>query len=191
MRAAIMLVVLSWAATAGAEPQANTGLVIGGAGVGAEGEFWDHAEFHVGLRGDVMLGRDDPDDFGAGPYVDVGTFAFDELTFGGGGQLLLPVFDALPLVLSAGAYARIGNDDFGLEPGIIGALFWGSRSYNFHANYVMAIGLLAGYRYTFGESRESALVVAAQVDLALIGMPFILLVNVIRGPTSEAAPIED
>jgi hypothetical protein len=195
MRALVTLAVLLSALlstlAAHAEPQANAGILVGGAGVGAEGEFWDHAEFHLGLRSDVMFGRSGPEDFGAGPYVELGTFAFDQLDFGGGAQLLLPVADALPLIVSAGAFGRYGDDDYGLEPGVSGGLFFGSRSYNFHASYVMQLGLFAGYRYSFGESHESALVVAAHIDLALIGVPFILLANFIRGPTGEAGPIED
>src|SRR5690606_21838411 len=61
---------------AAADPQANAGLTIGGAGVGTGGEFWDDAEFHLGLRSDVMFLRDDPWDFGLGPYVELGTLAF-------------------------------------------------------------------------------------------------------------------
>ncbi len=188
---AITLVVASWPAPARAEPQGNASLTLGGAGVGADGEFWDHAEFHLGLRGDVLFGRDQSDDFGAGPYLELGTFAFDELQLGGGGSVLFPIHDSLPLVASVGGFARIGDDDFGVEPGIAGSLFWGSRSYNFHASYVMAMGLLVGYRATFGESRESALLVAAQLDLGLLGVPLVALVNLMRGPTDEARPIED
>ncbi|HZO17068.1 MAG TPA: hypothetical protein VFB62_27515 [Polyangiaceae bacterium] len=173
-----------------ADPQANSAITIGGAGVGSEGEFWDHAEFHMGLRADVLFGREETRDFGGGPYVEFGTFAFDELSFGGGGSVLFPIHESLPLVASLGAYGRYGDDEFGLEPGITGSIFWGTRSYNFHHNYVLAAGLLVGYRYTFGESRESALVISAQLDLALLGLPFVALIGLMRGPSSEAAPIE-
>jgi hypothetical protein len=173
-----------------AEPQGNASLTIGPAAVGEAGTFWDHAEMHLGLRGDVLFGRTDASDFGAGPYVDVGTFAFDELQFGGGGELLLPVHTYFPFVISGGIYGRIGDDDYGLEPGVCAGLFWGSRSYNFHANYVMVGGLLLGYRYGFGESRESSLLIALQGDLAFIGLPFVMLADAIRGPSDEAAPIE-
>lgn len=187
---ALALVATLASRRAAADPQANAALTIGGAAVGSEGEFWDHAEFIMGLRGDVLFGREDVRDFGAGPYVDVGTFAFDELVFGGGASLLMPVHESLPLVASVGAFGRYGDDDFGVEPGITGSLFWGTRSYNFHENYVLAAGLLLGYRYTFGESHESALWLSAQIDLALLGLPFVALVGLMRGPSSEAAPIE-
>ncbi len=174
----------------GATPQANAGLTIGGAAVGNDGAFWDHAEFHMGLRGDVMFGRDRPGHFGFGPFVEVGTFALDELQFGGGATLLMPVDNTLPLVASVGAFGRIGDDDFGLEPGLSGALFWGTRSYNFHANYVMSAGLVLGFRQSLGESKESTLMLAAQLDLAVLGLPLVALINLMRGPTAAAAPIE-
>jgi hypothetical protein len=184
------LAVSSASGWAHADPQANASMTLGGAGVGTEGQFWDHPEMHLGARGDVLFGRDGVSDFGAGPYVEVGTLAFDELQFGLGGSVLLPVNDHFPLVASAGGFGRVGDDDYGLEPGICGALFWGSRSYNFHANYVMAGGLLVGFRQSFGESHESALLIAAQLDLAFMGIPLVMLVDWMRGPSPEAAPIE-
>jgi hypothetical protein len=173
-----------------AEPQGTAGLTIGPAAVGEEGTFWDHAEMHLGLRGDVLFGREGVSDFGAGPYAELGTYAFDELQFGAGGELLLPVHAKLPLVVSAGIYGRIGDDDYGLEPGVCGGLFWGNRSYNFHSNYEMAGGLLLGYRYGLGESHESVLLIAAQLDLAFITLPIVMIVDAIRGPSDEVAPVE-
>jgi hypothetical protein len=187
---ALAALICLWPRPAFADPQANAALTVGGAGVGSEGQFWDHAEFCMGLRGDVLFGREETLDFGAGPYLEVGTYAFDELSFGGGGSVLFPVHESLPLVASVGAFGRYGDDDFGVEPGISGTIFWGSRSYNFHHNYVMAAGLLVGYRYAFGESKESVFTIAAQIDLALLGLPFVALAGAIRGPSSEAAPIE-
>ncbi len=188
---AALLAVVAGGPEAAAEPQANAGLTLGGAAVGPGGEVWDHAEFHLGLRGDTIFGRDDVFDFGIGPYAELGTLAFDELQFGGGATMLLPIHASLPLVASVGAYGRVGDDDFGVEPGFSGALFWGTRSYNFHANYVMAAGLLVGYRRSFGQADESALLIAAQLDLAVLGLPLVALINLLRGPTDEAAPLSE
>ena len=174
-----------------AEPQATVGLTTGVGAVGSDGEFWDHGEFHLGVRSDVMFLREDPYDFGLGPYVELGTFAFDEFQFGGGGSVLLPIHEHLPLVASVGAFGRLGDDDFGLEPGLAGTLFWGSRSFNFHANYGLTAGLLVGYRQSFGDSRESTLMVAAQLDFAVLALPVIMLVDMARGTSEEAAPLED
>ncbi len=190
LAAAASLTVLVSVAPCGAEPQANAGLTLGAAAVGSEDQAFDHAEFHLGLRADLMLGRDEPDDFGLGPYLEIGTFAFDELQLGGGATVHLPIHPTLPLVAAAGPFARVGDDGFGFEPGLAGSLFWGTRSYNFHANYVMAAGLLVGYRHVFGDSGESALLIAAQLDLAVLALPVVLLINWARGPTDEAAPIE-
>jgi hypothetical protein len=173
-----------------AEPQGNAALTLGVAAVGSEGQFWDHAEFHLGARGDVLFGRSDSSDFGAGPYLEVGTLAFDEFQFGGGGSLLLPVDSDFPLVASAGMFGRIGDDEWGLEPGVAGALFWGARNYNFHSSYGMAGGITVGYRHCFGESQETALLVAVHADLAFIALPFVMLIDLMRGPSDEVAPVE-
>ena len=172
------------------EPQGNAALTIGGAAAGADGEFWDHPEFHLGLRGDVMFGREDVWDFGVGPYLEAGTFAFDEFQFGGGATLHIPVHESFPLVTSLGPFARLGDDDFGLEPGLSAALFWGTRSYNFHSGYNMAAGLSIGFRQVLGGSNETAMLFAAQIDLMAIGLPILALIQLMRGPSSEAAPVQ-
>jgi hypothetical protein len=189
--ASALAVALACAGPARAEPQSNASMTLGGAGVGPEGRFWEGGEFHLGVRGDVLFGRESTSDFGIGPYAELGTFAFDELQFGGGASALLPINVHFPLVASVGAYGRWSDvDDYGLEPGLSGVLFWGSRSFNFHANYVMAAGLLVGWRQSLGESNESILLVAAQLDLAFMGLPLVALVDLMRGPSAEAAPIE-
>ena len=53
----------------------------------------------------------------------------------------------------------------------------------------MTVGLSVGYRQTFGQADESALLIAAQLDLAALGLPLVALINVLRGPTAEAAPL--
>ncbi|MCC6551503.1 MAG: hypothetical protein IT372_00600, partial [Polyangiaceae bacterium] len=164
---------LAASGAARAEPQWTAGLTAGAAGVAVDRAFWDRTVFHLGLRGDVLFGRDENADVGAGPYAELLTHAFDEVQLGAGGSLLLPVLDSLPIVLSAGAYARKGDDDFGVEPGLAAALFWGSRSYNFHSDYVMSGGLLAEMRLGLGESKETSIVVGAQLDLALMAMPIV------------------
>lgn len=185
----VMLTAAALAAPAAAEPQGNASLTIGGAGVGERGRFWEHAAFHLGARGDVMFLRDKPGDFGLGPYVEIGTQRFDEVHFGGGATVLFPVHDLLPLVASAGAFGRWRDDGFGLEPGVSGALFWGVRNFNYTAGYAMAGGLLVAYRQSLGASKESTLLIAAQLDLAAIGLPLVALVNLIRGPTAAARPL--
>src|SRR5690242_3614535 len=119
--AASLLVLGALPRAARAEPQANAALTIGAAGVGLDRKAWETTVFHLGLRGDVLFLRDAPAEFGLGPYAEVFTHAFDELQLGGGLSALLPISEALPLVASIGAYGRIGDDDFGFEPGVAAA----------------------------------------------------------------------
>jgi hypothetical protein len=172
-----------------AEPQASVGLTIGAAGEGYDHHLWQRTAFHLGLRGDVIFGRTSTSDFGIGPYAELFTHAFDEVQVGAGVSGLLPVIDAFPIVLSAGAYARKGSDAYGVEPGVAGSLFWGSRSYNFHSRYVLSGGLLAEMRYGLGPARETSIVLAAQIDVVLLAMPVLFLITAVRGGSHEAAPI--
>ncbi|MFT3773803.1 MAG: hypothetical protein QM820_51190 [Minicystis sp.] len=175
--------------SAQAEPQASVGLTIGAAGEGYDRQWWKRTAFHLGLHGDILFGRSSTSDFGIGPYAEVFTHAFDEVQFGGGVSGLLPVLDAFPIVLSAGAYGRKGSDTFGVTPGVAGELFWGSRSYNFHSRYVLSGGLLAQVRYGLGPARDTSIVIAAQVDVVLLAMPIMFLVTAARGGSREAAPV--
>jgi hypothetical protein len=192
-RSALLLAALAIVALAPrparAEPQGTVGLTVGAAGVGFDRAVWASTVFHLGVRGDVLFGRDGNADFGAGPYAELLTHAFDEVQVGGGLSTLLPVIDALPLVVSAGAYGRKGDDDHGFEPGLAAALFWGTRSYNFHGGYGMAAGLLAQGRLGLGSSRETSIVLGAQLDLGFLTLPVVLLINAAKGESSEAAPL--
>jgi len=175
--------------TARAEPQASAGVTVGLAGVGLDRQLWDSTVFHLGLRGDVLFGRAANDDFGVGPYAEVLTHAFDEIQTGAGVSVLAPIHDSFPLVLSTGVYGRWSDDARGVEPGIAAALFWGGRSYNFHSRYGMSTGLLAQGRFGLGGSKETAVVLAAQLDLALLALPFVYLFEAAKGPSPEAAPV--
>ncbi|EYF03593.1 hypothetical protein [Chondromyces apiculatus] len=183
------LVAFTASTAARADPQGTAALTVGLAGVGAERALWDTTVFHLGVRGDVLFLRDGPRDIGLGPYAEVLTHAFDELQLGGGASLLLPVSETMPLVLSAGAYGRSGEARYGFEPGLAASIFWGSRSYNFHSSYGMAGGLLVQGRVGLGSSGESAVVIGAQLDLAILTMPVVLLVNALK-PSPEVQRVE-
>jgi hypothetical protein len=156
-----------------AAPQYNAGLLAGAAARGVGSSLWADTVFYGGIRGDVMLGRTAPGDFGAGPYVAVTTAAFDDARLAGGGSLHLPMDDTFPLVLSAGAFARAF--DGAVKPGMQTQLFFGTRSYNYHADYVIAAGLVAGVDYSLSDGNESVFVLAAQIDGLLLALPFIIL----------------
>jgi hypothetical protein len=167
----------------------TVGLTAGAAGEGYDRHFWKRTAFHLGLHGDVIFARKANRDFGVGPYAEVFTHAFDEIQFGGGVSGLLPVLDGFPIILSAGAYGRKGSDKYTVEPGFAAELFWGARSHNFHSTYVLSGGLLTQFRYGLGPSRETSIVIAAQVDLAVFAMPFIFLISAARGGSREATPV--
>jgi hypothetical protein len=172
-----------------ADPQASAGLTIGAAGAGFDRKIWDKTAFHLGLHGDVLFGRDEATDFGVGPYVEILTNGFDELQLGGGLAILFPVIPTFPIVLSLGAYGRTGFEAFSPEPGLAGELFFGSRSYNFHANYVMSAGLIGQMRYGLGPSKETSILVGAQIDLAILSLPVVFLINAARGGSPATAPV--
>ena len=184
-----------------ADPQATVGLTLGVAGAGLRRSIWQSSAFHLGVHGDVLFGRARNADFGIGPYAEVLTNGFDEIQFGGGVSGLLPVLDTYPLVLSLGGYGRAAAGASALdplrasagpvtlEPGLAAELFFGSRSYNFHAPYVMTAGLIGQMRYGLGPSRETSIVIGAQVDFAILSLPFVFLINAVRGGSSETDPV--
>ncbi|WP_437957185.1 hypothetical protein WME76_38605 [Sorangium sp. So ce119] len=186
--AALLGIVLTHG-TARAEPQASVGVTLGAAGAGLDRHLWDTTLFHAGMRGDVLFGRAANDEFGVGPYAEVLTHAFDEIQLGAGISALAPVLELFPLVVSTGLYGRWSEDADGAEPGVAAALFWGGRSYNFHSSYSVSAGLLAQMRIGLGASKETSVVLAAQLDVALLGLPFVYAINAIKGPSPEAAPV--
>jgi hypothetical protein len=191
------LMVLIPASSAAADPQATVGLTMGVAGAGLDRSIWPTTAFHLGIHGDVLFGRSRNSDFGIGPYAELLTNGFDEIQFGGGLSGLLPVLDTFPIVLSVGAYGRhaaappgaLATGGFGLEPGLAGEVFFGSRSFNFHAPYVMTAGFIGQMRYGLGASKETSIILGAQVDFAILTLPFVFLINAARGGSSETAPV--
>ena len=187
---AILAIALQLAApNARADPQTTVGITIGPAGRAFQHNFWDQTVLHLGARGDVLFGRSNVSSFGFGPYAEVATHAFDELQFGGGGTALLPIIDGFPLVASVGPYGRF-TPTAGIEPGIASSLFWGFRSFNHHGRYNMAGGLLAQFRYGLGASGETSIVIGAQLDVVALSLPAQLLINAIRGGSSETRPVK-
>lgn len=175
-------------ADAFAEPQGTAGLTVGAAGRGYDDDYFHEPAFHVGLRGDVMFGRGGVDDVGVGPYAEVLTHAFDEIQFGGGASLLIPILDSTPLVLSVGPYARYSLF-VELEPGIASSVFFGSRSYNFSSNYVMSLGFIAQARVGLGATHETSFVFGLQVDLGFAALPFMFLAEAMSGGSPETDTI--
>jgi hypothetical protein len=53
----------------------------------------------------------------------------------------------------------------------------------------MTAGLIGQMRYGLGPSKETSIVVAAQVDFAILTLPFVFLINAARGGSSETAAV--
>jgi hypothetical protein len=106
---------------------------------------------------------------GVGPYVALGTAAFDDLRVAGGLSALLPVVEDFPLVVSGGVLAT-GEGQWGLDS----AVFFGLRSYNFYGAYNFAGGGFLGYQRTFGASSENVISIGVQVDALIVAFPFLL-----------------
>jgi hypothetical protein len=158
--------------TALADPQASLGLTVGAALENVVGPQAVGGAFHMGARGDVLFLRSRPGQMAVGPYVDLATAAFRDLDLGGGGEALLPLTEDFPLVLGAGAFARNG-DGRAWAPGMEGTLFFGSRSYNFHSWYGLAIGLFAQSRWVPSSPATLDLVAGLQVDVQLLALPWL------------------
>lgn len=166
------LALLSWSRPAHAHPQWNTGFIASGCLLGEGESAFERVAFCGQARGDLSFFRERTADFGFGPYVALGTAAFDDLRISAGLSALAPVLEDFPLVFSLGALSRTSGD-FGLSS----SLFWGLRSYNFHGGYNLAFGVsLAGER-TFGAEPSNAISLGVQVDGLVLALPFLLLIG--------------
>lgn len=186
------LLALLWVAIprdVAADPQANVGLLVGAAGRGQHERVFEEAAFHGGLHADVLFARDGTKDFGVGPYVDVVTQQFDEIQVGHGVSVLFPIIDTFPLVASVGTYFRAADDDFDIQPGIAGTLFFGSRSYDFDDSYAMAFGLVAQVRAGLDDRHQTSFVVALHVDTLFLATPIVFLAEAIDGGSREVDPV--
>jgi hypothetical protein len=161
-----------------ADPQASLGMTIGGE-IEDVGHGGPRGAVHWGGRADVLLLRSRGRDMAIGPYIDAATESFHDYDAGGGIGWLLPVRDELPLVLSAGAFARNGEGR-SWSPGLEGTLFWGSRSYNFHSWYGLAAGLFAQVRYLPSAPQQTDLVLGLQIDGEILLMPSMLILGLLR-----------
>lgn len=149
------------------------------AGVGGRSRtgVWDQTVFVGGLRGDVLLGRDGPDEVGLGPYVAVETVAFDDVRPGLGASLHLPVAEPFAIVASAGPLLSLGGE---AAAGGSARLFFGTRSYNYHAPYVLSAGLSMGVDRTLGDAGQTVVSVVAQLDALLLALPFLYAAQALR-----------
>lgn len=170
MGAIVAALVLGVPSVSRATPQVSAGATAGVALTDLRTDAGPRPALHLGLRADALFFRSRPEHMGLGPYVDVATHAFDTLEAGGGLAWLIPT-GATAFVLSGGAFGRTSSH--GLEPGVAGTLFWGSRSYNFHSPYGIAAGLFAQGRYGLGDGQQGDVILGARVDLEYLALPFL------------------
>lgn len=161
---------LATAPSARAEPQISAGLTTGVGLTDLRASNGPRVAYHLGGRLDCLLLRSRANTMALGPYVGVATEAFDTFQGGGGIEWLIPIGEPV-LVLSAGGFARTSR--FGVNPGGEATLFFGSRSFNYHATYGLGVGLFAQGRWGLGEGKQADAIFGAQVDLAYLALPFI------------------
>jgi hypothetical protein len=129
------------------------------------------ARFDLGLRSELLLGREATTDWAAGPYLEARTSAFTRGDFGGGLIALAPVHPTFPVWFGVGGFARAGEQ--GWVPGASAWVAWGGRSLNFSGSYGMAYGLLVDARASFGPQPGVDVVAALTLDLEALALPFV------------------
>ena len=163
------------AAHAHAEPQGHVAVRAAPCATGESGELWEDMRFCGGLTADVLFLRERNRDFGLGPYLELNTAGFWDARYGGGLSLLAPVHPDFPLVVSAGVY---GHETRAVALG--GSLFFGMRSYNFHGNYNLTLGLFASYLRDLGASSSSLTALGVEIDGFLLAAPFLFAFEALR-----------
>ncbi len=129
----------------------------------------------LGLRADVLFGPRDPFSVRAGPFAAAWADDFEALSVAAGATLLLPTSSTTPFVVSLGAmYTLTEQERLGL--GVLGRVWWGSRSLNFHSSYGMSAGLWLETRYT-PDAGAVDVIAGIDGDLAFISLPAVLLWN--------------
>ena len=167
--AAVLACAFSSVGVAQARPQGNASLITGVCGNGSDGALWQDTFWCNGLRADILFGRERGRDFALGPYVQISSAGFWDARYGAGLSLLAPLNQDFPLVLSLGA----GGHE--LEAAQLeGWLFWGARTYNFHASYSISAGLLLGASHDLSSAGRNTLFVGAQIDGLILALPFLL-----------------
>lgn len=161
-----------------ADPQTTVGVTVGGAVADVRASDGPRAAFHLGLHADLLLLRTRERDMAIGPYVEALSERFATLETGGGASWLLPVVSSMPLVVSAGAFAR-HTSAYDWEPGVAGRLLFGPRGYNYHSVYSLTNGLFVQTRWGLGDGKQGDVVIGAQIDLLVLALPWIYLYEAI------------
>ena len=131
----------------------------------------------LGLRSDVTFGERTPYAWRAGFFAGVGSTDFRTLEVSAGAVLHLPAHPSFPLLLSVGGVVDAVPEAG--RAGVLGRVWWGSRSLNYHGVYGMAVGLWVQGRYHPGD-QEADVLAGVDADLYFIAIPAIALYEWIR-----------
>ena len=146
-------------------PEGAGGFVLDDEGAVGEGIGW------MGLRADVALFRSMSRDVGLVFDMRLGTRDFQDFVVLGGVGGLLPVHEAFPFLLEAGA----GVDTLTGEGLWYGRLWWGSRSHNQVFPYSVAVGIFVEYQRAINGDDPPMLLFGATVDGWVLCWPFLWL----------------
>lgn len=161
---------------ASAYAQWSAAVTLGG-GARLAPEVLREGLFLAGLRADVLFGERTIRAARVGPFVAAYALDFEALTVSAGASVLAPVSTTTPLVFSLGAsWDVLGAPPEVVPLGVLGRVWWGSRSANLHASYGMAAGLWIETRWRPGDGAVD-LVAGLDGDLAFLSLPAVALWN--------------
>jgi hypothetical protein len=161
---------------AAADAERSAAVTLGG-GARLTPEASREGLFLADLRADVLFSERAFRAARVGPFAAVTTLDFDALTVSPGASVLAPVSTTTPLVFSLGAaWDVLGAPTEGLPIGVLGRVWWGSRSANLHASYGMAAGLWVETRWRPGDGTVDV-VAGIDGDLGFLSLPAVALWN--------------
>jgi hypothetical protein len=153
------------------EPEFSVGVEAGGGFVQHDDASIGEGLFLLDLRADVALLRDLSRDVGLGFALDVGSRDFADLPVRGGVEVLLPVHEAFPIVLSGGA----GVDALTGDGLWYSRFWWGARSHNQLEPYSTAVGVFVEYVRAISGEASPTLLFGATIDGYVLLWPFMWL----------------
>ncbi|MFO0559232.1 MAG: hypothetical protein U0269_14550 [Polyangiales bacterium] len=148
-------------------------IVVGGGARFAPGAPAPAGFFTLAWRADMLFLRDTPRSFGIGPALAVRLDHFADVVPSLGASLLVPIHEALPLVITPSFALRWDGATW--APGASGRLFWGVRSHNYHGVYALSIGLWAEARHFFDPQGTTDVAAGIDIDMQVFAIPFVAL----------------
>lgn len=133
--------------------------------------------FVTGLRADALFGPRAAGAARVGAFAAASAIDFASLVVSAGMSALAPVTADAPLVFSLGAAWELAGGPAGGSPlGVVGRVWWGSRSANLHARYGMSAGLWVETRWR-PDGGAVDVVAGLDGDLGFASLPLVALWN--------------